>query len=193
MPLALAAYAAFLVHASVDWDWEMTAVTVAALACAAALLAAADRRDAPPRISPPVRAAAVVAGLALAVVAFVGVIGASALSASDDALTKGRYDEAASQARKAADWWRWSPDPWRQLGDVQSARGDDNAAAASYRKAISKDEGDWTLWYDLYFVSSGDESRRALAEARAAQPLCQLGFRGDRQCFALTRSRTRSR
>ena len=70
----------------------------------------------------------VVAGLALAVVAFVGVIGASALSASDDALTKGRYDEAASQARKAARWWRWSPDPWRQLGDVQSARGDDNAA-----------------------------------------------------------------
>ena len=35
-------------------------------------------------------------------------------------LTKGRYDEAASQARKAARWWRWSPDPWRQLGDAQA-------------------------------------------------------------------------
>ena len=176
VPVALAAYAAFLVHASVDWDWEMPAVTIAALACAAALLAAADRREAPPLISPPLRAAAVVAGLALAVVAFVGVIGASALSASDDALTKGRYDEAASQARKAADWWRWSPDPWRELGDVQSERGDDNAAAASYRKAISKDESNWALWYDLYLVSTGDESRKALAEARRLNRFASSDF-----------------
>jgi O-antigen ligase len=165
-PLALAAYAAFLVHASVDWDWEMAAVTIAALACAAALLAAADQRDAPPLLSPRVRAAGVVAGLALAVVAFVGVIGSSALAASDRALTKGRYDEAASQARKAARWWRWSPDPWRQLGDVQSDQGDDDAARASYRRAISKDGKDWLLWYDLSTVSTGDEARSALAEAR---------------------------
>jgi hypothetical protein len=165
-PLALAAYAAVLVHATVDWDWEMPAVMISALACAAALLAAADRRDAPSLLSPRVSAAAIVAGLALAVVAFVGVIGASALAASDDALTKGRYDEAKSQARKAARWWRWSPDPWRQLGDAQAAGGDENAARESYRKALSKDGSDWNLWYDLYTVSTGDESRRALAEAR---------------------------
>lgn len=165
-PLALAAYAAFLVHAAVDWDWEMPAVTIAALACAAALLAAADRRDAPPLLSPRVRAAAVVVALGLAVVAFVGVVGASALAASDRALAKGRYDEAASEARKAARWWRWSPDPWRQLGDVQAARGDYGAALESYRKAISKDRSDWRLWYDLATVSDGAEARRALEEAR---------------------------
>jgi hypothetical protein len=164
--LALAAYAAFLVHASVDWDWEMAAVTIAALVCAAALLAFADQRAPPPLLSPRVRAAAVAVGLALAVVAFVGVIGASALAASERALAKGRYDEAASQARKAARWWRWSPDPWRQLGDVQSASGEENDARESYRKAISKDGSDWALWYDLSTVSTGDESRRALAEAR---------------------------
>jgi O-antigen ligase len=165
-PMALAAYAAFLVHASVDWDWEMTAVTIAALVCAAALLAVADRRDAPPLLSPGVRAAAAAVGLALAAVAFVGVIGASALAASERALAKGRYDEAASQARKAAGWWRWSPDPWRQLGDVQFASGEENGARDSYRKAISKDGSDWILWYDLSTVTAGDESRRALAEAR---------------------------
>jgi O-antigen ligase len=165
-PVALAAYAAFLVHASIDWDWEMAAVTIAALVCGAALLAVADRRDAPPLLSPRVRAAAVALGLALAAVAFVGVIGASALAASEQALAKGRYDEAASQARKAARWWRWSPDPWRQLGDVQSASGEENGARNSYRKAISKDGSDWILWYDLSTVTAGDESRRALAEAR---------------------------
>jgi O-antigen ligase len=35
---AAAGYIAFLVHAGVDWDWEMPAVTVAGLLCAAAVL-----------------------------------------------------------------------------------------------------------------------------------------------------------
>ncbi len=177
-PLALAAYAAFLVHASVDWDWEMTAVTLAAFACGAALLAVADRRDAAPVLAPRVRAAAVAVALALAVVAFVGVVGASALAASDRALAKGRYDEAASQARKAERWWRWSPDPWRQLGDIDAARGDQSAARESYLKAISKDRSNWKLWYDLSTVTVGAEARDALAEARRLNPYGSSDFGG---------------
>ena len=89
-------------------------------------------------------------------------IGSSALSASETALAKGRYDEAASQARKAARWSRWSPDPWRVLGDVQVLPGETTAAAReSYRKAISKDRSDWKLWYDLYTVSTGDRGASA--------------------------------
>jgi len=165
VPLALAAYVAFIVHASVDWDWEMSAVTLAALACAAGLLAAADRRSSAPLLSPRLRALGVGASLLLAVLAFVGVVGASALAASDRALAKGRYGEAASQARKAGRWWRWSPDPWRQLGDVAVEQGDAAAASSYYRKAISKDDTDWKLWYDLSTVTSGAESSRALARA----------------------------
>jgi O-Antigen ligase len=41
VPALLAAYAAYLLHAAVDWDWEMPVVTVAALACGAGLLLAA--------------------------------------------------------------------------------------------------------------------------------------------------------
>jgi O-antigen ligase len=36
---ALGGYSAFLVHAGLDWDWEMPVTTLAGLACAAALLA----------------------------------------------------------------------------------------------------------------------------------------------------------
>src|SRR5439155_17822720 len=123
VPLALAAYVAYLLHAAVDWDWEMGAVTLTALFVAAVLLAsAADREDAL-ALSPVARAVGAGATLLLAVVAFVGVVGASALSASDTALTKGRYGVAHSQAEKAADWWRWSPDPWTQLGDIAAAQG----------------------------------------------------------------------
>jgi O-antigen ligase len=166
VPAALAAYAAYLVHAGVDWDWEMAAVTLSALATAAALIAAADRRDSVPLLSPRVRAGGVVAALLLSVVAFVGVVGSSALAASDRALAKGDYGEARSQARKAGRWWRWSPDPWRLLGDVSAEQDETAAAADYYRKAITKDRGDWRLWFDLSTVTTGDEAQRALAEAR---------------------------
>ena len=165
VPVALAAYAAYLVHAGVDWDWEMGAVTLAALALAAALLAAGDRRDNPPLLSPRVRAGGVAVALLLSMIAFVGVVGSSALAASERELAKGKYDEAHDQARKASRWWRWSPEPWRLLGDVAAERGDTAAAAGYYRKAISKDSGDWRLWYDLSTVTTGAESQRALAEA----------------------------
>jgi O-antigen ligase len=38
---ATGAYTAFLVHATVDWDWEMPVVSIVGLACGAALLSAA--------------------------------------------------------------------------------------------------------------------------------------------------------
>ena len=41
--VAAGGFAAFLVHAGLDWDWEMPVTTLAGLACAAALLAAARR------------------------------------------------------------------------------------------------------------------------------------------------------
>jgi hypothetical protein len=178
VPLALAGFVAFLVHASVDWDWEMSAVTLAALACAASMLAAADRRSSAPILSPGVRVAGVVASLLLAVVAFVGVVGSSALAASDRALGKGQYGEAASQAKKAQRWWRWSPDPWRELGDIAAEQGDDTAAARYYRKALAKDDTDWKLWYDLSTVTSGAESNRALARAVRLNRYAKSDFEG---------------
>ena len=40
---ATGAYVAFLMHAAVDWDWEMPAVTIAGLGCGAALVGGARR------------------------------------------------------------------------------------------------------------------------------------------------------
>jgi tetratricopeptide (TPR) repeat protein len=178
VPLALAAFVAFLVHASVDWDWEMGAVTLAALACAASLLAAADSRTSAPFLSPGVRVAGVAGSLLLAVVAFVGVVGSSALAASDRDLSKGNYADAASQAKKASRWWRWSPDPWRELGDIAAEQNADATAARYYRKALAKDDTDWKLWYDLSTVTSGAESNRALARAVRLNRYAQSDFEG---------------
>jgi hypothetical protein len=170
VPLALGAYVAFLVHAAVDWDWELTAVTLVALAVGAVLLAAGEPDDLARPLGLPARAVAVGAAIALSAVAFVGLVGASALAESENALDKGRYDKAGSEARKASRWWRWSSEPWRVLGDVQAAAGDLPAARTSYRKAIDKDRRNWLLWYNLSSVSEGPQARQALAEAARLNP-----------------------
>jgi O-Antigen ligase len=169
VPAALGGYVAYLVHAGVDWDWELAALTIAGLVCGAALIAAASR-DERPELAPAVRAAALAGTLLLGAVAFVGLVGANALAASEEAFAKGRYDEAEDEARKAARWWRWSPEPWTRRGEAQVEAGDRSGARASFRKAIEKDRGDWLLWYDLASVSDGAEARRALAEAARLNP-----------------------
>jgi tetratricopeptide (TPR) repeat protein len=171
VPGVLAAYAAYLARAGIDWDWEMGALTLLALACAAVLLVAADKRDdVRPTLSPVARIGSVSVAVILLVPAFIGLAGASALDASDGALAKGHYAAAASQARKAARWWRWSPQPWQKLGEAQAQQGDYVGAQSSFRKAISKDGRDWTIWYDLSTVTSGRASARALREVSRLNP-----------------------
>ena len=41
VPIALGAYVAFLLHAAVDWDWEMPALTIAGLLCGVAIMVVA--------------------------------------------------------------------------------------------------------------------------------------------------------
>ena len=170
VPAALVAYVAFLAHAGVDWDWELPAVTIAALACGIGIVAAASRED-DRWLTPPARWGAVAAALVLVPVAFVGLVGASALSASQDALDRGRWQKAEDEARKASRWWRWSPEPWQRLGEAQLGTGDTSSAAASFRKAVAKDRHDWLLWYELASVTDGAEARRARAQAARLNPL----------------------
>jgi tetratricopeptide (TPR) repeat protein len=169
-PAAAGAFVAYVVHAGVDWDWELAAVTLTGLACGIALIAAAVRDEDRRLLPPAVRAASLAGVLVLGAVAFVGLVGASALSASETAFEKGRYDEAEDEARKASRWWRWSPQPWTRLGEAQLEAGDRAGARESFRKAAEKDRRDWLLWYDLASVSEGAEARRALAEAARLNP-----------------------
>ncbi len=67
-PTAGAGYVAFLVHAGVDWDWELPAVTLAGLFCGAALVVAARGAD-ERALSPRGRAVFVIAVVALAALA----------------------------------------------------------------------------------------------------------------------------
>ncbi len=167
---AFGAYTAFLVHAGVDWDWELPAVTLAGLFCGAAILVAGRRYSNSRPISSAARWGAVAATVVVATFTAIGLIGNSALSASNSARTNGNWARAASDARKARQWMPWSPAPWSALGLAQLGSGLAPEARASFHKALSIDSGDWKLWYDLARASSGRARKRALGNAVALFP-----------------------
>jgi O-antigen ligase len=67
---AAAGYVAYLIHAGLDWDWELPAVTISGLLCGTALLVAA-REDGAPELSGRARAVLLVPALGLAVLALI--------------------------------------------------------------------------------------------------------------------------
>jgi tetratricopeptide (TPR) repeat protein len=172
VPAALGAYIAYLVHAGVDWDWEMPAVTLTAVFIGAALLVAGREPDDVPRpLSPRARGGAVAVTLAAMVAAFVGLVGNMALSQSAQAARGGDWNGAIDHARSAQAWAPWSPEPEKRIGDAELALGRSSRARASYKRAIGRAPNDWSLWFDLARASAGLERRRALARAAELNPL----------------------
>jgi hypothetical protein len=170
---AFGAYVVFLVHAGSDWDWELPAVTLAALLCAGCLVL--GDRDAGRRIGNRLRVGVVAAVVLGGAFAAVGLLGNSALGSSNSALQAGRWNKAATDANRARRLMPWSPLPWVNLGRAQLGAGSTLAARSSFQKALSIDRGDWNLWVDVAETTTGAEQRHALREALALYP--RAGFR----------------
>jgi hypothetical protein len=167
---AVATYVAFLLHAAIDWDWEMPAVTVAALVCGVALLLAARGAEAPP-LGRTSRTLGLVLAALLCVVALGGFVGNQAAASASDALDAAHLRTAATEAKRARRWEPWSPEPWRLLGEAQLQAGRVEQARTSFLRGIRKDRRDWELWLDLALVSRGKERQEALSHVATLNPL----------------------
>ncbi len=167
-----AAYVAFLVHAAVDWDWELPAVVVTGLVCGVALVVASPH-DTILRRAERKRKTAIAAAVTLVCVAPVTaeLIGNQALAAAQHAASTGDWPTVESRARAASRWQPWSAQPPLLLGLGQLAAGDIPAARASFARAVRLDPTDARAWYELGSVSGPRTRSEALRRLLALDPV----------------------
>jgi hypothetical protein len=163
---AAGAYVAYLLHVTVDWDWEIGAVTLVALACAAALVTAADVRPLGIGRRGPLAFAVVLAGLSLFVIA-----GRVELGRESAAVARGDWPAAAHAARRTSTLQPWSAEPWQLLGEAELAAGRLAAARGHLGRALDRDAGSWELWLDLARASDGRVRVAAMDRVRRLNPL----------------------
>jgi O-Antigen ligase len=165
-----AAFVAFIVHAAVDWDWELPVLVLTALACGVALLA--WTRDAERVRLTAGRRALVIGPIVLVIgVALVAHVGNRAVADAAAALQRGDPAAAESAARHARTWAPWSHEPWELLGEAQLAERHDAAARASLEQAIRRAPEEWRPWFDLAIVTTGPRKVKAITRARDLNPL----------------------
>lgn len=170
--LAFGAYVAFLVHVIVDWDWQLPAVTLAALFCGSALLTSRRQdRPFPAALRSGGRFAALGLTVVLAAFFFVLLKGNRAIAASEGAANRQDWSAAVANARTATDWAPWSSRAWQLLGESEHEQNKLGAARMSLQTAATKDPSDWTIWFDLATVTTGFERAHAIAQAVRLDPL----------------------
>jgi len=168
---AIAAYVAYLVHAFFDWDWQVPALTLLAVFCGVAVVVAArgeaDREREP---GPALRYGVAAGAVAVAVVAFVGLVGNIALSRAQTAVAREEGARALDNARTARRWLPWSARAIQAEGDALLLLGRKPAGIATLRKAAAQDPGDWEIWIDLAWATTGVARQAALERAAALNP-----------------------
>jgi hypothetical protein len=167
VPIAAGAYCAFLLHAAIDWDWELSGVTLTAVSCGGVLLVAA-RREPQHALGPRARAGALVAAAIVGVLALGTLAANVALARSANAAKDGHWADSAAWAARARTYAPWSSEPLQLEALAQPTAA---TARPLFLRAIAKDRGNWQLWLQLAWSSQGDLRRHALAQAARLNPL----------------------
>ena len=156
-PACAAAYVALLVHAALDWDWELPGVALCGLLCAVALLGGGDPR--------PLRLRTPVVGVAAALAAAVFF-----LQVGNAALRRASSGEDLGAARRADAWQPWTVEADLYAGEAQLATGDVGAAARTLRSVTRRDPGNAEAWYELALATTGTDREAARARAILLDP-----------------------
>jgi len=166
---ALGAYAAYLAHAGIDWDWELIGVTLAALLIGCLGLIALRTRK-PSRLRGRTRLVGGIGVVAVAVFVTVGYIGYDSLDRAQVALDVGNPRVAVSEARLAHRWAPWSPYPATVRGEALLLLNQGPSARNAFLQAIDLDPGYWRAWLGLAVASDGAERKTAMRRAKDLYP-----------------------
>jgi O-antigen ligase len=165
----LGAGLAWALHAGIDWDWEMPAVTLWLFALGGATLAASVR-ERRAEVAPPQGLRAAVAGaiVLIGLVPALITVSQGRLDAAVQAfLRRGNCDKALEEARRSRSALPMRPDPYRLEGYCQARQGRTREAVDSMRKALDRDPDNWQYLYSLAVAqaAAGIDPRPAAKEA----------------------------
>jgi O-antigen ligase len=174
-----AATLAWALHAGIDWDWEMPAVSLWVFAAAGTFLAAAPTVEAAgaPAARPLVlgRTARVLAGLACLILAITPAriaLSQARLNASVVAYKRGDCGRAISSGLSSASAFPARPEPYEVVAYCDLRAGQAALGAFIMRRAVSLDPNDSDLRYGLgiLLAASGQDPRPELRAAARLDP-----------------------
>jgi O-antigen ligase len=169
-----AAAVVWALHAGVDWDWEMPAVTVWLFALAGAALATTSPSKGFGQ-SPPlaVRSSAAVACCALAVVPGLLMASEKRLDDSATAFVKGDCAKAVDAAQSASSLLGQRPQPYEIIGFCRLREGRPQEGVAEFERAVERDPENWEYRYGLAVArgAAGLDPRPAARAALTRNPL----------------------
>jgi O-antigen ligase/Tfp pilus assembly protein PilF len=169
---AVGAFAVFLVDAAVDWMWEVTAVSVLALAVIAL---AASAGAAPRRPTVHTRLGIVAVSIVACVVQVPGLVSNLRVRDSQEAFRSGAIARALDDADDAVAAEPWASTAYAQRALVSESTGDLPNARRDLLRAIARGRDDYR--YELLLARVDAEmgrvssSERAFARARRLRPV----------------------
>jgi O-antigen ligase len=175
----LAAMLAFAIGAAFDWFWEFPLLGAILFLAGGALVAARCTQLAPAGPPQERRFGLAVAGLAIAWVSALGLVGPllveHQLRSSREAAESGNFAAAVNDAESARSIEPWAASPYQELGLIAQAQGEYARASELMSEAIEREDRNWQLYYLRARVEEEAGNRAAaradLARARALNPL----------------------
>jgi hypothetical protein len=163
---------AWVVHAGIDWDWEMPAVTVGALSLGAAGLAAHQREMRASWVPQGTRISVAVLLLAAGVTPALVLASQRQLNDARDALRAGDCTRAVDRAAASVSTLSTRPEPYEILGLCQAQNGRPGFAAQALGQATKDDPHNWRYHYELGAVqgAAGIDPRSELETAQRLNP-----------------------
>lgn len=163
---------AWAVHAGVEWDWEMPAVTAWLFAFGGAGLATHARSAS--RASPRQGVRVAVALLVLVAAIAPGLVVASQRQLDDgiDALRAGNCGKAIDRSAAAIASLEIRPEPYEVIAYCQARRGNHRLATQAMDRAVDRDPDNWRYRYGRAVLRGGAglDPRPDLLTARALNP-----------------------
>jgi O-antigen ligase len=176
-----------LVHAGVDWDWQMPATMLGVVAAAGLALSptgGSARSWIPGRRARKLLGIGCIAAAVLPIM----IMGSQArLHRAQLALVSGHCDAASSSALSAIGWMPDRPEPYELLGYCDLQRGFSRLGMEAMQEAINHDPSNWEGYYSLALAqaSAGLDPRVSARRALQMNPKDPLTIQAAR-AFAAT-------